>query len=176
MVVKISVTKGVLFLFLVIFSSCSTVQYYIVRHAEKETQGMGTGSLMTNDPALSASGQERALTLREILMNKKIGYIFSTNTIRTQTTAQPMADYLGLKTEIYGPLPDSGFIKKLRSLRKSVLIVGHSNTVDDIVNRLCGEKKVPGDLKDLEYDNLFIVKKKGRKLKFENKKYGPRTN
>ena len=132
--------------------------------------------MMTNDPALSAAGQERAITLKEVLKNNKIGYVFSTNTIRTKTTAQPTADYFGLKTELYGSMPDSVFITKLRALSKNVLIVGHSNTVDDIVNKLCAVKKVPGDLPDSEYDNLYIVKKKGGKLKFENKTYGIPTN
>jgi hypothetical protein len=54
--------------------------------------------------------------------------------------------------------------------------VGHSNTVDDIVNKLCGEIKVPADLPDTEYDNLYIITKKGNRYKFENKTYGTPTN
>ena len=50
--------------------------------------------------------------------------------------------------------------------------MGHSNTVDDIVNKLCGEIKIPKDLPDTEYDNLYIVTKKGNRMKFENKTYG----
>ena len=46
-----------------------------------------------------------------------------------------------------------------------MLIVGHSNTVDDVVNKLCGEIKVPADLPDSEYDNLYLVIKKGKKMK-----------
>ena len=45
-------------------------------------------------------------------------------------------------------------------------------TVDDIANKLCGEKVVPGDLKDNEYDNLFIIKRKGNHFSFTGKKYG----
>jgi broad specificity phosphatase PhoE len=166
MTVKTRIIKGILFFLLVIFSSCSTVQYFIVRHAEKEGQGMGAGSAAPNDPALSVAGKERAKALREILKNKKIGYIFSTNTIRTKTTAQPLADQLGLNIEIYGPIPDSSFINKLRALNKNVLIVGHSNTVDDIVNKLCKRKEVAGDLPDSSYSKLFIVTVKGKKTSF----------
>jgi hypothetical protein len=53
-----------------------------------------------------------------------------------------------------------------------VLIVGHSNTVDDIVNRLAGKTVVSGDLKDNAYDNLFILKRKGKSYLFKNEKYG----
>jgi hypothetical protein len=37
---------------------------------------------------------------------------------------------------------------------------------------MCGSTKIRGDLPDTEYDTLFIVKKKGRKMSFETKKYG----
>ena len=152
---------------LLILASCSH-SYYIVRHAEKATQGTN----MSSDVPLSDAGKERAVALKEVLKNKKIGYIFSTNTIRTKTTAQPLADYLRLQIEIYKPMLDSAFINQLRSLKKNTLIVGHSNTVDDIVNMLYNKKEIPGDLKDSEYDNLFIVKKKGSHYVFSVKHYG----
>jgi hypothetical protein len=44
--------------------------------------------------------------------------------------------------------------------------------VDDIVNRLCGRDILPGDLADREYDNLFVIKFRGKRSSFERKKYG----
>jgi broad specificity phosphatase PhoE len=154
--------KYLLLLLIVAFASCSHT-YYIVRHAEKAVAGAN----MSSDVPLSDKGKERAEALKAILKDKKIGYIFSTNTIRTKSTAQPIADLLGLKIEIYKPVPDSAFIRQLRSLKKNVLIVGHSNTVDDIVNMLCGKKEVAGDLPDTEYSKLFIVTVKGKKTFFK---------
>jgi phosphohistidine phosphatase SixA len=121
---------------------------------------------MSSDVPLTAAGTQRAGALREILRHKKIGYVFSTNTIRTRSTAQPTADFFHLPIETYGPRPDSAFIALLWSKKKNTLVVGHSNTVDDLVNMLCGKKEVPGDLPDTEYNKLFIVKKKGKKLTF----------
>jgi hypothetical protein len=43
--------------------------------------------------------------------------------------------------------------------------------VDDIVNMLCGETKVAGDLDETIYDNLYVIKRKGRKLVFRNDKF-----
>jgi broad specificity phosphatase PhoE len=149
------------FIIAALLVSCSH-SYYIVRHAEKETAGPN----MSSEVPLSDKGKERAEALKGILKNKKIGYVFSTNTIRTKSTAQPLADYLGLQIEIYKPVPDSAFIRQLRSLKKNVLIVGHSNTVDDIVNMLCGGKEVAGDLGDNEYNKLFIVKFRGKRTFF----------
>ena len=146
---------------LLVFSSCSHT-YYIVRHAEKATQG----SNMSSDVPLTDEGKERAKTIKEILKNKKIAYVFSTNTIRTKSTAQPTADYFHLTTEIYGPGLDSAFIILVKSKKKNTLIVGHSNTVDDIVNMLAGKKELTTDLPDTEYNRLFIVKIKGKKTRF----------
>ena len=144
-----------------LLTSCSH-SYYIVRHAEKATQSAN----MSSDVPLTEQGTQRAVALKNILQNKKIGEVYSTNTIRTRSTAQPTADYFHLAIQTYGPMPDTGFIRLLRSTKKNVLIVGHSNTVDDIVNMLCGVKKVQGDLADTEYSKLFVVKRKGKKSYF----------
>ncbi len=158
-----------LFFSLSLLLTACTSSFYIVRHAEK---AVAEGTMMSNDPPLTEAGKERAENLKEKLKTKKIGYVFSTKTIRTTSTAEPVRAYYNLVTETYSPSQDTAFINRLRSLKKNALIVGHSNTVDDIVNKLCGSIKIAGDLPETEYDNLFIVKKKGRKMSFENKKYG----
>ena len=159
-----------LFLFISLLSTACTRSYYIVRHAEKVAAEGNT--MASNNPPLTEAGKERAEALKEIMKTKKIGYIFSTNTNRTKLTAEPTRAYFNLETAFYSPQSDSVFIHKLKSLKKNTLIVGHSNTVDDIVNKLCGSIKIPADLKETEYDNLFVVKKKGRKMSLESKKYG----
>ena len=153
-------------LILLVFTSC-TQTFYVVRHAEKATQTPN----MTSDVPLTDGGKQRAEKLAGLLHNKKIGLIYSTNTIRTKTTAEPTAAYFSIPVSIYGPKPDSAFIQLLKSKKQNTLIVGHSNTVDDIVNMLCGEIKISADLKDPEYDNLFVVKRKGKKIGFKNEKF-----
>jgi broad specificity phosphatase PhoE len=162
--------RFLLFVCLFISLTACSQTYYIVRHAEKATVTQGS-DMMANDPPLSDAGKARAQALKEVLKDKKIAYIYSTNTIRTRTTAEPLSQLTGVAIQTYGPKPDSAFIQQLKSLNKNVLIVGHSNTVDDIVNMLCNEQKVPADLQDNEYDNLFIVTKKKGKMKFEQKKF-----
>lgn len=159
-----------LFIFISLLSAACTRTYYIVRHAEKASAEGNT--MMSNDPPLTEAGKERAEALKDIMRTKKIGYVFSTNTQRTKLTAEPTRAYFNLETASYSPLPDTAFINRLKSLKKNTLIVGHSNTVDDIVNKLCGSIKIPADLEEIQYDNLFVVKKKGGKMHFENKKYG----
>lgn len=160
--------KIFLFLSTVFSLSCKSTTYYIVRHAEKDTSST---NMMTSDVPLSEMGKQRAKALKNSLQGKAIKYIFSTNYIRTKSTAQPLADAIKVPVEIYDP-KDSGFINKLKSLSGNALIVGHSNTVDDLVNELAGKKEIKGDLQDSEYGDLFIVKKNGSKLTFEKKHFG----
>lgn len=160
--------RYLIFIFTVVFASCGN-SYYIVRHAEKTP---ASANMMSNDVPLSDQGKERAQALKETLKNKKIRYVFSTNFTRTKSTGEPTAQYFNLQTEIYGPIPDSNFILKLKSLRKNTLIIGHSNTVDDIVNMLCGRTEIAKDLSESEYDNLFVVKRKGSRYVFIGEKFG----
>ena len=165
-------TLTVLLLISFLLTACRHT-YYVVRHAEKGVAVPGEAMTSPDNPKLSPAGEKRAEKLKEILKDKKIAYIFSTNTIRTITTAEPLATSLGITVEKYPARPDSAFIRKLRRLKKNVLIVGHSNTVDDIVNGLTGEQSIPGDLQDSEYDNLFVITYKGRKVTFERQKFNP---
>lgn len=166
------------FLFLVlsiVFFSCSNT-VYIVRHAEKAS-GLDMATMKpSTDPPLTVEGEERALALKQKLGSKNVKHIFSTKTIRTISTAKPLKElYLGMPIQIYSSRMDSmdAFIQKIKTIKKGdVLIVGHSNTIDDLANKLAGSKVVPGDLKDADYDNLFILKRKGDKYVFTNEKYG----
>ena len=133
-----------------ILTSCSQT-YYVVRHAEKDTSIQGD-----KDPALSEAGKQRAENLREILKDDNIAYAFATNTVRTKSTAQPTSDFFHINIRQYSKI-DSAFFVQLKKLKKNVLIVGHSNTVKNIVNGLCGEDKIKTDLRDDEFDNLFVI-------------------
>ena len=110
--------------------SCNYHSYYIVRHAEKEAAGP---NMMSADVPLNPAGKERSQQLLALMQGKKLAAVYSTNTIRTKSTVQPTADYFHLPLKIYGPRPDSAFIAELKKYNSNVLVVGHSNTVDDIV-------------------------------------------
>jgi len=151
--------------------SCKTTSYYIVRHAEKETSTAMPASTMTTDVPLSEAGKQRAQALKELLVKENIKYVFSTNYIRTKSTAQPLVDIIKVPIETYDP-KDPQFVSKLKALNGNALIVGHSNTVDDLVNELTGNKEIPADLQDSEYGDLFVVKKKGKRITFERRHFG----
>lgn len=157
-----------------LLTSCGHT-YYVVRHAEKAVPSAGATMATPNDPALSEAGEQRALALKEVLQDKRIAVIFSTNTVRTRRTAEPLRSYRSLEVQTYGPMPDSAFIRVLKGIKRNTLIVGHSNTVDNIVNGLTNSATIPGDLDDEEYDNLFVIRYKrflGTRVTFDRLHYG----
>jgi 2,3-bisphosphoglycerate-dependent phosphoglycerate mutase len=158
-----------MFVLAVLFASCKTTSFYVVRHAEKEASG--PADAMTTDVPLSAAGAERAVALKNQLQNAGIGTIYSTATFRTTATARPLSAATGTAIQLYdatNPL----FIKQLvRHRGAPVLVVGHSNTVDDIVNTLTG-KNLLQDLPDTQYGDLYIVRLKGKKAELEQSRYG----
>jgi 2,3-bisphosphoglycerate-dependent phosphoglycerate mutase len=126
---------------------------------------------MGSDVPLSAAGKERAQALLGLLADKGIDTILSTGYDRTRSTADPLARSLGKHIGIYDPR-DSGFAKRIRTYEKgNVLIVGHSNTVDDIVNGILGEK-VLSDLPETEYGDLFVVRRRNGKFSFSRSRFG----
>lgn len=156
----------------VLLSCTHTV--YVVRHAEKIASTDSAAGMMANDPPLSEAGKVRAIVLRDELKAKQIKHIYSTNTLRTRSTAQPLSTAITIPVELYNNV--DSLVNVIQSMKQNVLVVGHSNTVDDIVNKLCRQTKIAGDLNDKEYDNLYVVKCRGKKRTFSRRKYGYPSN
>jgi phosphohistidine phosphatase SixA len=150
-----------------------TRKIYVVRHAEKAAVTDSVARLSPSDPPLSDAGKVRALVLRTELTKRHIRWIYSTNTNRAMETARPLSEALHLSVNVYGNL--DSLVQRIRMKKGNALVIGHSNTVDDIVNKLCRSSRI-GDLKDGEYDNLFVIKLRGKKVNFERRKYGYPSN
>jgi broad specificity phosphatase PhoE len=170
LLVKLFRMRTCLLLILIYLSSCSNT-YYVVRHGEKATPAPNGST----DVPLTPEGEQRAIALKDAMKDKKIKDVYATQYIRTQSTAKPTADYFSLPLHLYGPAPDSNFIQTLKAKRHNVLIVGHSNTIDDVVNKLCGYTVIPNDIDEKIFDNFYIIKRKGKHFHFTAKKYGKPT-
>ena len=124
----------------------------LVRHAEKG------GEVSDRDPELSEAGRQRAAELARVLGDANITAIYSTPFIRTEKTAVPLAEKLGLEITIT-PITRTfiqDLAKTLRSQHagETVLVVGHSNSVPQTITAL----GVPlENLEEHEYDWLFVV-------------------
>ena len=158
----------------IIIAACSSPRYYVVRHAEKSILTKDSADMMASNPPLSEAGKVRAFVLRDELKSKHIEHIYSTNTLRAVSTAEPLGKQSHVQIQYYSNV--DSLIGILHATKGNVLIVGHSNTVDDIVNKLTGKKEIRGDLGDAEYDNLFIIKGKPGNGHLIRKKYGYPSN
>lgn len=135
----------------------SSTTIILVRHAEKDTSIVGS-TAMQADPPLSAAGKIRSEKLVEVLKSYPIQAIFSTKYNRTRSTAMPIAAKLGVEIQIYDPSKQADLASLLKSWKgKTILVVGHSNTVPGLVNLLTGSSNYP-NLSDNEYDKIYLVR------------------
>lgn len=118
---------------------------YLVRHGEKALEG--------KDPELTAQGRQRAQNIATMLGKTGIAHVFSTPTNRTRQTAQPLAQGSGLAIQLYDPGTPKLLVEKVKTLSGPVLVVGHSNTLSELV-RLFGGQPGP-DIADNEYDRVY---------------------
>lgn len=141
---------------LLLLLSCGSTHYcYVVRHAEK----------LDNTPysVLSAAGHERAGILKDQLIDKKIDVVFATTFQRTQETAQPLAQALNKPLRIYRNNAVDSIVAVIKSMsEKNILLVGHSGNLPSIIEGLAGQKIKP--IGENEYDNLYIIKTRKRKI------------
>jgi broad specificity phosphatase PhoE len=144
---KASILSFLFFLALSIGQAQTTPSViFIVRHCEKAMES-------TDNPNLAEEGKKRATHLAEILKNAGIEAVYSTNFKRTMQTAEPLANAMKLSPAAYEPR-DANFGEQLRKSGKKVLVVGHSNTVPDLLNQLTGTKNYqPND----GYGDLWVV-------------------
>ena len=118
---------------------------YLVRHGEKALEG--------KDPELTPQGQQRAQNIATMLAKTGIAHIFSTATKRTRQTAQPQAQANRLQVQDYDPRMPQALVAKVKTLNGAVLVVGHSNTLPELVRLFGGQ---PGaDIADNEYDRVY---------------------
>jgi broad specificity phosphatase PhoE len=127
----------------------------LVRHAERADAGMSGGGTMAADPELSDAGRARADSLARILKDAGVVAIYTTEFKRTQQTAAPLAKALGIQSTTVPANNPGTLLEALQTARGTVLVVGHSNTVPDILRGLGVTPEVKID--DKEFDNLFVV-------------------
>ena len=125
------------------------VTFVLTRHAEK-----GAGE----DPPLTDEGRRRAERLATRLADGDVRAVYATNTTRTQSTAGPTAERHGLPVTTYDADDPAAFARSLVEGHRSgtVLIVGHSNTIPDLVNAL-GGKTSYGAIDESDFGNLYTV-------------------
>jgi broad specificity phosphatase PhoE len=139
---------------LILIAACATApraeaphpNYYVTRHLQKAAG---------QDPGLTAEGQANAVRLADLLSSDPPSAIYVSTTRRAAETAAPLAARLGLTPKTYNPGDTPGLIAAVTAESGTVLIVGHSNTVPEIVQRLGGAR--PADIADDSYGDVWHV-------------------
>ncbi len=130
------------------FTAYAQVTVIFTRHAEK-------AATPAKDPPLSEAGQKRAALLGSMLADSGVDAIYVTEFQRTQQTAAPLAALVHVKPTVLPAKDTAALVKAIRARESGVVVVvGHSNTLPDIMAALGGPKlKIP----ESEYDNLFVL-------------------
>jgi broad specificity phosphatase PhoE len=121
----------------------------VVRHAER-----ADGS---NDSPLSPAGLRRAERLATVLKDTKLVGIFTSTLQRTIQTAKPTAAAQRVKPIALKTDDLDGLVRAVASVDPNghVLIVGHSNTIPQILRRFGVAELVT--VADDDFANIFVV-------------------
>jgi 2,3-bisphosphoglycerate-dependent phosphoglycerate mutase len=152
-------TLFLLIIFIITLNSCSqsssqkneVTTYYFIRHAEKDRTDESN-----KNPHLTATGNLRAENWRTVFSNINFDMVFSTNFNRTIQTATPTAESKDLEIQFYNPKELFNKDFQLKTKGKTVLVVGHSNTTPEFVNKVLGTEKYH-DIDDNNNSNLYII-------------------
>jgi broad specificity phosphatase PhoE len=148
-----------------LFFFCGTLTtVLLVRHAERQDGA----------DALTSAGTARAQVLAHVLEKSGISAIYTSEAVRTQQTAAPTASLLGITPVVVAASDVAGLVSAIRSNHsgQKVLVVGHSNTVPQIIAEFGGPAVTIGDN---EYDNFYVLtlcRSFWEHLKLTNLQYG----
>ena len=135
-----------------------TSTFYFIRHSEKDRSDS-----TNHNPHLNEQGLLRAEKWSHVFKNITFDAIYSTDYNRTRETATPTAIKNNLDLIIYKPNMNeiAKFLKNNEG--KNVLVVGHSNTTPNFVNKILGSDTYK-EIDDNNNKNLYIVTKKGNDI------------
>ncbi|RIJ24306.1 histidine phosphatase family protein [Henriciella barbarensis] len=131
--------------------SDTTYTVYLVRHAEKQSG---------DDPSLTGDGLSRADTLADLLADKGIEKIWSSDYRRTRETAAPLAERLGMDVQLYDASDLQSLAGEITAEGMTVLVVGHSNTTPALAEFLGADPGGP-IVEANEYDRLYLIQREG---------------
>jgi broad specificity phosphatase PhoE len=138
------------------WATAGSTTVIVIRHAEKD---VSAGAV---DPPLDQAGEARAALLARMFGDaKSLGHvdaIYSSPALRNRLTAAPLAARLGITVTVAPADDPRGLAQRvLREHRGGrILIVGHSDTVPEIVASLSGIEKIP-EIAAQEYGTMYIV-------------------
>ncbi len=132
-----------------VWNAAETTTVILVRHAEKMPEPV-------DDPDLSAMGAYRAKALAGWLRDAGIEHIYVSQFKRTQQTAAPVAKAIDASVHELDAGDSKALVQEIQGRHRgeTILVVGHSNTLPEIVRELGGEID---EIDEADYSRLIIV-------------------
>jgi broad specificity phosphatase PhoE len=134
---------------------------FLVRHAER-------AATPREDPPLVEAGIARSQALARVLGKAGIKVIYTSQFLRTKQTAEPLAKQIGIESipialKMSAKNPREVSQESVKEMAEKIyqragenaLIVGHSNTIPEVIKALGGGVVPVVDEK--EFDDLFVV-------------------
>jgi phosphohistidine phosphatase SixA len=127
----------------------------VIRHAEKE---LGSAA----DPTLSSEGEARAALLANMFGDVKgagrLDAIYTSAALRNRLTAAPLAGRLGILPTVAPSDDPKGLAHRVLrdNSGRRVMIIGHIDTVPEIVAALSGRSDIPS-MDEKEYGVMYVV-------------------
>lgn len=149
---RTALATGLVALALALGGACATTSptVLLVRHAEKLDD--------SRDPPLTEEGHARADALAALFANARVAAVYTSEYERTRDTAAPLAKAHGLTPVVIRADETDALLAALEThaADELVVVVGHSNTLPGLIERLGGEapRIAHGD-----YGRLFLVQR-----------------
>ena len=123
----------------------------VVRHAEKNPHPAG------GDAGLNTKGMLRAKELARVTRDAGIAAVYASQYGRARLTAEPVAAARADSVRTYDANRNDLLAARIRAQHagSTVLVVGHSDSVPELIEALTGERLLAGE--SVEYDRLYVV-------------------
>jgi broad specificity phosphatase PhoE len=139
-----------------VWGTAGSTTVIVIRHAEKDV------SVNAADPPLSEAGEARAALLARMFGDGKsvgrVDAIYASPGLRNRLTAAPLAARLGISVTVAKTDDPRGLARRVLRDHGSgrILIVGHTDTVPQIVAALSGYSNIP-EIGAQEYGTMYIL-------------------
>jgi broad specificity phosphatase PhoE len=131
--------------------SAAATTVIVVRHAEKNPHPAG------GDAGLALKGTLRAQELARVLADAGVSAVYVSQYGRARLTGEPLARAQSDTVRTYDANRNDLLAERIRREHagRTVLVVGHGDSVLELIDSLTGERLPAGEAVD--YDRVFVV-------------------
>jgi phosphohistidine phosphatase SixA len=125
---------------------------FVLRHADKQRTPPNADELVT-------AGRERAEFLARMLADSRVSVAYDSGATRARQTLEPLKRERGSALTIrpLGTVAETVQAVKSQPADAVVAVVGHTNTVPQIIEELGGGSAEEIEIEEWEFDKLFVL-------------------